>query len=165
MSGDSCPEGCKHRTFHCCAESGTHCDIHCICSCAACLIDRENPLPVGQSGGKILSGDIVGSHPGLPNYTCRNTYLYIFTAGAVEVIEKGDGFSEAHILYGGKKWKLTQDRPNGDPIGFANEILRQNPCLGDWYPENMVNDALRLHSLGYSPKEVKRRSAGKKHST
>jgi len=38
--GDNCPKGCKHRTFHFCMESGTHCDKHCICLCYLCVEER-----------------------------------------------------------------------------------------------------------------------------
>lgn len=35
MSADNCPTGCAHVTFHYCGE-GTHCDVHCVCSCRMC---------------------------------------------------------------------------------------------------------------------------------
>lgn len=38
--GDNCPKGCKHITIHFCMESGTHCDIHCVCSCRLCMDER-----------------------------------------------------------------------------------------------------------------------------
>lgn len=161
MSGDNCPAGCKHKTFHYCEESGTHCDIHCVCPCFACAQDRKNPMPVGKSGGKILSGNVIGSHPDLPDYSRPDTRVYIFSRGAVEITEKRDGFMEAYIFYGGTKWKSAHSRPNGDPLAFANEILEENPSLGDWYPESMVNDVLRSHSSGYSTEEIERRT-GKK---
>jgi len=57
--GDNCPKGCKHKTFHYCNESGTHCDKHCVCFCSTCAADRTDPAPVGKSGGKILPGSRV----------------------------------------------------------------------------------------------------------
>ena len=35
--GDNCPKTCKHKTFHFCMESGTHCDKHCVCVCRLCI--------------------------------------------------------------------------------------------------------------------------------
>jgi hypothetical protein len=62
---ENCPEGCGHETFHYCGAEGTHCDIHCICSCSPCEEDRKNPAPVGSSGGKILNGAaVIGADEG-----------------------------------------------------------------------------------------------------
>lgn len=33
---ENCPKTCRHRTFHFCMESGTHCDKHCVCPCEQC---------------------------------------------------------------------------------------------------------------------------------
>lgn len=58
--GDKCPKGCKHKTFHYCNESGTHCDKHCICACKPCVDDRANPAPLDpKMGGKILPGSTI----------------------------------------------------------------------------------------------------------
>jgi hypothetical protein len=54
---ENCPKGCKHETFHYCAESGTHCDKHCICTCPDCVAARKDPsigTELPGSGGKIL---------------------------------------------------------------------------------------------------------------
>ncbi len=62
-SGEIVPENCSvdcgHKTFHYCAEFGTHCDKHCICACPACVSDRLAPAPLGPFGGKILPGAVV----------------------------------------------------------------------------------------------------------
>jgi hypothetical protein len=62
---DNCPPDCKHHTFHYCGAEGTHCDIHCVCPCFSCIVDRMNPAPVGTSGGKILpDANVVGAETG-----------------------------------------------------------------------------------------------------
>ena len=57
MPYEDCPEGCTHETFHHCEESGTHCNIHCVCDCPACEALREDPLSgteLAGSGERIV---------------------------------------------------------------------------------------------------------------
>ena len=60
-SPDNCPEGCKHVSFHYCAQSGTHCSEHCTCTCDLCREGIKGITIVDEgkdTGGRWLSGTI-----------------------------------------------------------------------------------------------------------
>lgn len=63
MAGDSCPKDCKRKTFHYCNESGTHCDVYCVCVCSDCQASKKDPsigFTLEGSGGKILpNADVI----------------------------------------------------------------------------------------------------------
>jgi len=93
MEPENCPNDCKHETFHYCGQSGTHCDIHCICGCKECETEQKGSLLLldgKDTGGRILSGNIVMS---------ESEGFSIEIPDAIEMINKEFNFDKVQALY------------------------------------------------------------------